>query len=49
MIQSLSGKLVGDVKAGQFHSMAITKDGKIYTWGGGQFGRLGQGYNETTR
>ena len=41
LITDLQGKFVGDVQAGPYHSMAITKDGKLYTWGCGQFGRLG--------
>ncbi|CAL4106537.1 unnamed protein product, partial [Meganyctiphanes norvegica] len=42
-IMELEGKNVVAVACGQFHSLAITKDGKLYTWGWGVHGQLGHG------
>ena len=35
LVQGLSGKEVIYVGCGDFHSVALTNDGKVYTWGGG--------------
>jgi RCC1 and BTB domain-containing protein len=44
MIQGpLSGKHVAQVVCGGFHTAAITNDGELYTWGGGEHGQLGHG------
>ncbi|XP_045467504.1 probable E3 ubiquitin-protein ligase HERC1 isoform X2 [Harmonia axyridis] len=37
------GKKIKYVNAGYRHSAAITEDGKLYTWGEGDHGRLGHG------
>jgi hypothetical protein len=39
----LGTKVVVQVAASQFHSAAITEDGRLYTWGAGEDGRLGHG------
>uniref|UniRef100_A0A3B4EYC5 HECT-type E3 ubiquitin transferase n=1 Tax=Pundamilia nyererei TaxID=303518 RepID=A0A3B4EYC5_9CICH len=37
----LQGKVVVCVSAGYRHSAAVSEDGELYTWGEGDFGRLG--------
>ncbi|XP_061671695.1 probable E3 ubiquitin-protein ligase HERC1 isoform X2 [Syngnathoides biaculeatus] len=39
----LQGKVVVCVSAGYRHSAAVCEDGEVYTWGEGDFGRLGHG------
>lgn len=34
---------VADVGAGGWHSFALTEHGEVYTWGRGEYGRLGSG------
>ena len=31
------------ISAGQHHSLALTEDNELYSWGLGRYGRLGQG------
>jgi alpha-tubulin suppressor-like RCC1 family protein len=40
-LDSLQGLNVTAIAAAKFHSMAITADGKLYSWGFGRGGRLG--------
>uniref|UniRef100_A0A8D3C2G8 HECT-type E3 ubiquitin transferase n=1 Tax=Scophthalmus maximus TaxID=52904 RepID=A0A8D3C2G8_SCOMX len=46
----LQGKVVVCVSAGYRHSAAVSEDGELYTWGEGDFGRLGKlGHGDTNR
>ena len=39
----LTDKVVVQISAGYRHSAAVTNEGQLYTWGEGDFGRLGHG------
>lgn len=43
LVESLQDKEIIDISCGGAHSAAITKSGKLYTWGRGRYGRLGHG------
>lgn len=43
LIESLKSKRVRDIACGSSHSAAITSSGELYTWGLGEYGRLGHG------
>lgn len=47
LIESLRTKRVRDIACGSAHSAAITSQGELYTWGLGEYGRLGHGDNNT--
>ncbi|KAI8124136.1 putative E3 ubiquitin-protein ligase HERC2 [Lucilia cuprina] len=47
MIESLRSKKIRDIACGSSHSAAITSAGELYTWGLGEYGRLGHGDNAT--
>mmetsp|Transcript_25115 Transcript_25115/g.18910 ORF Transcript_25115/g.18910 Transcript_25115/m.18910 type:complete len:224 (+) Transcript_25115:404-1075(+) len=40
-----NGIKVKQVRAGLYHTVALTDDGKVYTWGRGLYGVLGNGTN----
>ena len=45
-ITTLSGKQVINICCGSTYSAAITANGDLYTWGRGNYGRLGHGSSE---
>ncbi|CAB3375688.1 Hypothetical predicted protein [Cloeon dipterum] len=47
MIEALRSKRIRDIACGSSHSAAITSNGELYTWGSGEYGRLGHGDFET--
>lgn len=46
-VEALNGFRIRDVAAGSNHSAAVTSSGELYTWGLGEYGRLGHGDNLT--
>ncbi|KAM7290215.1 E3 ubiquitin-protein ligase HERC2 isoform X3 [Ixodes scapularis] len=47
LIEALKSKRIRDISCGSSHSAAITSSGELYTWGLGEYGRLGHGDNLT--
>ncbi|KAK0180736.1 hypothetical protein PV327_003090 [Microctonus hyperodae] len=43
LIISLAQEIVIDVAAGQYHSVILTMDGRVFSWGWGVHGQLGHG------
>lgn len=43
MVEALKGKNVISASAGRFHTVALTKEGQVYTWGNNIEGQLGHG------
>lgn len=43
LVEYLQDKEVIDISCGGAHSAAISRSGKLYTWGRGRYGRLGHG------
>ena len=43
-----AGKQVVQVACGSTYSAAITADGELFTWGRGNYGRLGHGEHRRT-
>ena len=39
----LAGKKIVAISAGFYHSVALSSDGRVYTWGEGEYGQLGAG------
>ena len=46
-MEYLRSKRVRDIACGSAHSACITSNGELYTWGLGEYGRLGHGDNLT--
>ena len=42
-VDAFAGQRVVAVSAGYFHSLAVTADGAVWSWGFGLFGKLGHG------
>ncbi|MCC3153644.1 hypothetical protein Q3A66_12515 [Hymenobacter sp. BT770] len=40
--QKLAALRWANVAAGRFHTLAVTRDGKLYSWGSNRFGQLGE-------
>ena len=47
LIEALDGLTVIEIATGSSHSAAIVCEGDLYTWGLGEYGRLGHGDTET--
>ncbi|KAF4520878.1 hypothetical protein B566_EDAN007059 [Ephemera danica] len=47
MIEALRSKRIRDIACGSSHSAAITSNGELFTWGLGEYGRLGHGDTTT--
>eukprot|EP00941_MAST-03F_sp_MAST-3F-sp1_P005053 g5053.t1 len=43
LVEALRGKQISQVTCGSYHTAAVTVDGKLFTWGGGMYGKLGHG------
>lgn len=43
LVASLAQEIIIDAVAGQYHSVALTADGRVFTWGWGVHGQLGHG------
>lgn len=43
LVESLSNELIVSVSAGQYHSLAISTNGQLWSWGWGVYGQLGHG------
>lgn len=42
-IEALEHETIVQISAGKLHSYALTDDGRLFSWGQGEFGRLGNG------
>ena len=47
LIEALKTRRIRDIACGSSHSAAVTSSGELYTWGLGEYGRLGHGDNTT--
>ncbi|XP_076290430.1 RCC1 and BTB domain containing protein claret [Lasioglossum baleicum] len=43
LVTALAQEIIVDAVAGQYHSVALTSDGRVFTWGWGVHGQLGHG------
>ena len=42
-MRALEGVDAVRVSAARYHALAVSRDGRVYTWGGGLYGQLGHG------
>lgn len=47
LVESLKDKMVVQITCGWSHTVALTDDGEVYTWGNGDHGKLG--HNDTNK
>lgn len=47
LVEALKSKRIREIACGSSHSAAITSGGELYTWGMGEYGRLGHGDNSS--
>lgn len=45
-IHGLAHMEIVKISAGRFHSLAVTRNGRVFSWGHGRGGRLGHGDEE---
>jgi alpha-tubulin suppressor-like RCC1 family protein len=43
MFKELKGIEIQDIETGDFHSLALSTEGKVYSWGANDYGQLGDG------
>lgn len=48
LVEGLKGVFVTDVVSGSQHALALSKDGQVFGWGNGEYGRLGLGSSKTS-
>ena len=48
-IAALADKHIIDISCGHKHSACVTMEGEVYTWGLGDYGRLGHGNSDNSR
>lgn len=47
LVETLRSRKIRDIACGSSHSAAISSSGELFTWGLGEYGRLGHGDNVT--
>jgi RCC1 and BTB domain-containing protein len=43
VVSTLKGKSIRIITCGSYHTAAVEEGGKLFTWGGGMYGKLGHG------
>lgn len=46
VVSSLKGMTIEKITCGSYHTVAVEQGGKLFTWGGGMYGKLGHGSEE---
>lgn len=46
LVEAFKGKFVQEISCGSSHSAAVLSSGELFTWGLGEYGRLGHGDNQ---